>query len=188
MLYALSLLSRIIVDIVNVVATSSIQQQIDLVNLTKKVPTATFNPSQFPGAILKSQNPQSTSLVFSSGKIINTGTKSEEQARKATTQIFHLLKDIGYATDNADIQVQNIVASVNYGRQINLAECAKVLSKCMYEPEQFPAVFHRMSAPVATALVYRTGRLICTGPNTLEKILEAVMNLYHQLLQKDLFT
>lgn len=174
-------------DIVNVVSTSSIQKQIDLGTLAKSIPNTVFNRSQFPGAILKLQNPKSTALIFSSGKIICAGTKSEEQAKRVTLQILNMLKQIGYGTNGTEIRIENIVASVNYGRQIKLTECAKSLSRCMYEPEQFPAVFYRMTMPSATALVYKTGRIVCTGPNTLEKILQAVMQFYRFLIQKELF-
>lgn len=177
----LCVLRRIIIDIVNVVSTSTISGPIDLSYLTKNIPALTYRPSKFPGAILRIRDPQATALIFSSGRIVCTGTRSASQAVKATDAVLHMLRGMGCMTDKVETKIENIVASVNLGRRIDLVECSRALPKSMYEPEQFPAVFHRMRHPPATVLLYNTGKLICTGLDSVEKTAEATACLFRML-------
>lgn len=180
-------MQKIIVDFVNVVSTANIQKKIDLGSVAEKLPGAELNPSRFPGIIIKTKDPRATALIFSSGAIICTGTKSISQAYQTTGKIILMLKNAGYDTTQVRVKIENIVVSVNYGKQIDLERCARILPRCMYEPEQFPAVFYRMGTPAATMLLYNTGRLICTGLNTQEKIILAITNLNKSLTEKHLF-
>jgi transcription initiation factor TFIID TATA-box-binding protein len=181
-------LHRIVIDIVNVVSTSTISGPIDLSCLTENIPALTYRPSKFPGAILRIKDPQATVLIFASGKIVCTGTSSVSQATKATDRVLHMLRHVGCMVDGVQTKIENIVASVNLGRRIDLDECARVLPRSMYEPEQFPAVFHRMRHPPATVLLYNTGRLICTGLNSIENTAEATACLFRVLEGKNCFS
>ncbi|CDI05023.1 TATA-box-binding protein [Candidatus Nitrosotenuis uzonensis] len=180
-------MQKIVIDFVNVVATTCLRKQIDLENMATKLPNAELNTSKFPGIILKIKNPRATALIFSSGALICTGTQSVLQARQTTNKVIEMLSNAGYNGSAARIRIENIVVSVNYGRQINLDKCARVLPRCMYEPEQFPAVFYRMGNPIATTLIYKTGKLVCTGLNTEKKIILAITTMERQLLEKQLF-
>jgi transcription initiation factor TFIID TATA-box-binding protein len=181
-------LQRIIVDIVNVVSTSTISGPINLSSLTENISALTYRPSQFPGAILRIKDPHATILIFGSGKIVCTGTRSVSQAAKATDKILNMLRNVGCVVDEVQTKIENIVASVNLGRRIDLDECARVLPRSMYEPEQFPAVFHRMRHPPATILLYNTGRIICTGLDSIEKTAEATACLFRTLEGKNCFS
>jgi transcription initiation factor TFIID TATA-box-binding protein len=180
-------LHRIVIDIVNVVSTSTISGPLDLPCLTKNISALTYRPSQFPGAILRIKDPRATILIFGSGKIVCTGTSSVSQAVKATDEVLHMLRRVGCVVDEVQTNIENIVASVNLGRKIDLVECARVLPRSMYEPEQFPAVFHQMRDPPATILLYNTGRLICTGLDSIEKTAEATVCLFRALEGKNCF-
>jgi len=165
----------------------SIPETIDLPGVLCKMPAARYDPARFPGMMVNLQNPKSTVLLFGSGKIISTGTKSIAQTKMTLTAILEILQRLGYRTGKTRIRIENIVASVSYGRCIDLERCAQVLPKSMYEPEQFPAVFHRMGDPPATTLIYKTGRLICTGLNTQHKVFAAASKMNRLLAQHDLF-
>lgn len=180
-------MEKIIIDIVNVISTTSLDGQINLEKIIENVPETEFNPKQFPGVVLRLQNPKVTALIFSSGKIVCTGAKSIEHAKLATESVLLILKWIGFEASNPQTQIENIVASVNYGNQVDLLGFAKALPECMYEPEQFPAALYRMTDPPATILLYKTGRLICTGLNSEEQIFRAVTQLKQFLIQKGLF-
>ncbi|MEO2201598.1 MAG: TATA box-binding protein, partial [Nitrosopumilus sp.] len=62
-----------IIDIVNVVASASIDETLDLVKIQKKIPTIEYNPEQFPGAVFRLQNPKTATLLFRTGKMVCTG-------------------------------------------------------------------------------------------------------------------
>ncbi len=81
-----------IIEIVNVVASATIEQSLDLDDITKKFPSVEYDPEQFPGAIFRLQNPNTTTLLFSSGKMVYTGGKSKEMAVKAINMVVQKLK------------------------------------------------------------------------------------------------
>ncbi|EDO05894.1 TATA-box-binding protein domain protein [Babesia bovis T2Bo] len=64
--------------------------------------------------------------------------------------------------------VQNIVASVHLGNEIDLREIAISTRNAEYNPRKFNALILRMQNPRCTGLVFRTGRLIVTGCKTVE--------------------
>lgn len=73
-----TLKQRISYKIVNLVATSSLNKQIDLFNAAVTLDNIEYEPEQFPGAIVRLFNPKLTILLFKNGKLICAGAKSEE--------------------------------------------------------------------------------------------------------------
>ncbi|HWP52442.1 MAG TPA: TATA box-binding protein, partial [Candidatus Binatia bacterium] len=72
-----------IVDIVNVVTCAKFEKTIDLQKIIDRVPQTEYNPSKFPGLVLRLVFPKASVLIFESGKIVCTGTKSKEQSIRA---------------------------------------------------------------------------------------------------------
>ncbi|MFB5614734.1 MAG: TATA-box-binding protein, partial [Candidatus Nitrosomaritimum yanchengensis] len=124
---------------------------------------------------------------FTSGKMVCTGSKSEEMAVKAVNTVVQKLRKGGIKIKkNAEVTVQNIVSSINLGGKVHLEKAARTLPRSMYEPEQFPGLIHRMLDPKTVILVFSSGKLVCTGGKT-EKDVYRSVNLLHSLLEeKDL--
>lgn len=96
----------------NIVATTSLGKQVSLTKLARSQSNTEFNPEQFPGLVLRIAKPKSAVLVFSSGNLVCTGTKSVAQVKEVITEVIKQLKRIGvYVTQKPKIEVQNIVAS-----------------------------------------------------------------------------
>ncbi|MCA2004107.1 MAG: TATA-box-binding protein [Candidatus Nitrosotenuis sp.] len=178
-----------IIDIVNVVTCAKFEKTIDLQKIIDKVPQTEYNPSKFPGLILRLVFPKASVLIFESGKIVCTGTKSKEQSIRAIRSVASRLAGHGIdmGEKEPEIKVQNMVASVNLKGTIDLEKCAKILPKSMYEPEQFPALIYRMSDS-STMLVFGSGKLVCTGNKTEEEIFRAVASLHCTLEEKALIS
>ena len=176
-----------IIDIVNVVASATIDQKLDLNDITKKFPDVEYHPEQFPGAVFRLKTPKTATLLFTSGKMVCTGSKSEEMAVKAVNTVVQKLRKGGIKIKkNAVVTVQNIVSSINLGGKVHLEKAARTLPRSMYEPEQFPGLIHRMLDPKTVILVFSSGKLVCTGGKT-EKDVYRSVNLLHSLLEeKDL--
>ncbi len=88
--------------------------------------------------------------------------------------------------NEAEITIQNIVASANLGGKIHLEEAARQLPKSMYEPEQFPGLIHRMPDPKTVILLFASGKLVCTGAKKEAEVYRAVNNLHVMLEEKKL--
>ena len=82
-----------IVDIVNVVASASVDQKIDLIAITKEFPDVEYHPEQFPGLVFRLKSPKTATLIFSSGKMVCTGTKKEGEVYRAVHNLHTLLEE-----------------------------------------------------------------------------------------------
>ncbi|MCK4702191.1 TATA box-binding protein, partial [Candidatus Bathyarchaeota archaeon] len=102
------------ISIVNVVATTSLDQKIDLLAIRKVFRNVEYRPKRFPGLVFRLKRPKTATLIFSTGKMVCTGAKSEKLARSAVRKVVRELKkqDI-IILKNPEIVVQNIVASAN---------------------------------------------------------------------------
>lgn len=176
-----------IVSVENVVASATVDQKIDLNEITKKFPDTEWNPDQFPGLVFRIKNPKTATLIFSSGKMVCTGGKSEEMAVKAVRSVVQQLRKGGIKIKNEPVvTVQNIVASINLGGKIHLEQAARTLPRSMYEPEQFPGLIHRMLDPKTVILLFASGKLVCTGAKKESDVYRSVHNLHSSLEEKNL--
>jgi transcription initiation factor TFIID TATA-box-binding protein len=176
-----------IVSIENVVASATVEQKIDLTDVTKKFPDTEWNPDQFPGLVFRIKNPKTATLIFSSGKMVCTGGKSEDMAVKAVRSVVQQLRKGGIKIKNeAIVTVQNIVASANLCGKIHLEQAARTLPRSMYEPEQFPGLIHRMLDPKTVILLFASGKLVCTGAKKEADVYRSVHNLHTLLEEKGL--
>jgi len=179
--------TRPIISIENVVASATINQKLDLKDITKKFPDVEWNPKLFPGAVFRLKNPKTATLLFSTGKMVCTGSKSEEFARKAVKTVVQKLRKGGIKIKkDAIVTIQNIVASINLGGKISLEQAARTLPRSMYEPEQFPGLIHRMLDPKTVILIFSTGKLVCTGGKTEKDVFRSVNNIHNMLEEKNL--
>lgn len=125
-----------IVAIVNVVASASVDQKMDLNEITSKFPNVEYHPDQFPGLVFRLRTPKTATLIFTSGKMVCIGSKSEEIARKAIKIVVQELRKGGIKIKKeADVTIQNIVSSINLGGKVHLEKAARTLPRSMYEPE-----------------------------------------------------
>ena len=177
------------INIENVVATATLNQNIDLNSIVRIFPGVEYRPEQFPGLVYRLRKPKTTTLIFSSGKMVCTGAKSERQARKAVTKVVDELKRNGIVIlRKPEIQIQNIVASAGLGGHIDLEKSTYSLRRTMYEPEQFPGLIYRMDDPKVVILIFSTGKLVCTGAKKEAEVHRAVAKLQETLEEKELIT
>jgi transcription initiation factor TFIID TATA-box-binding protein len=79
-------------EIVNLVATSSLNTEIDLFNIAINLDNIEYEPEQFPGAIVRIYDPKLTMLLFKNGKLICAGAKNEEDIVKGLKKLKKKLK------------------------------------------------------------------------------------------------
>jgi transcription initiation factor TFIID TATA-box-binding protein len=159
----------------------------DLNEITGIFPDVEYPPDQFPGAVFRLKTPKTATLLFSTGKMVCTGSKSEEMARKAVkTVVQKLRKEKIRIKKDAVVTVQNIVSSINLGGKVHLERAARTLPRSMYEPEQFPGLIHRMLDPKTVILIFASGKLVCTGAKTESDVYRSVHNLHALLEEKEL--
>jgi len=84
-----------IISIENVVASASINQEVDLNEIVSKFPDVEYHPEQFPGLVFRLKSPKTATLIFRSGKMVCTGAKSEDQSKKAVRTVVIRLRKGG---------------------------------------------------------------------------------------------
>jgi transcription initiation factor TFIID TATA-box-binding protein len=162
----------------NIVATTSLGKEVPLTKLAKTVQNTEYNPEQFPGLVLRVKQPKSAVLVFSSGNLVCTGTKSIAQVKEVIESVIKTLRKINVrVTDKPKITVQNIVASGTINIPLNLNFLALELQNTEYEPEQFPGLVYKLVEPNATFLLFSNGKLVCTGTKNNQQLDDSMEQL-----------
>ena len=83
-----------VITVQNIVASGSIGMDLNLNILGLKLPQTEYEPEQFPGLVHKLKGTNATFLLFSNGKIVCTGTKTENEVNQATDKLIENLKKI----------------------------------------------------------------------------------------------
>lgn len=162
----------------NIVATASLEKDVSLTALARADPNTEYNPDTFPGLVLRIKKPKSAVLVFSSGNLVCTGTKSVSQVREVIQQVIKQLRKIKVnVTIKPRITVQNIVASGAIGLELNLNTLSLELENTEYEPEQFPGLVYKLTNPTATFLLFSNGKLVCTGTKNKAQLDDSIIQL-----------
>jgi len=175
------------IKVVNVVASASLDQKIDLLAILKVFRNVEYRPKQFPGLVFRLKRPKTATLIFGSGKMVCTGAKSEKMARRAVNKVVRELKNNGIIIlGKPTIVIQNMVASANLHGSIDLETAADILDNVMYEPEQFPGLIYRMKDPKTVLLLFASGKLVCTGAKSEEMVYESIVKIYGVLDDYDL--
>jgi transcription initiation factor TFIID TATA-box-binding protein len=170
------------IKIENVVAFSVLGIDISLDKLVGRIENAEYEPEQFPGLVYRTKNPRAAALIFSSGKIVCTGAKSIEEAKRATGQVVDVLRKTGIKVPKEySTVIENIVASSKINAVLALEELAFALENAEYEPEQFPGLVYRISEPRVTFLLFSSGKIICTGACSIDDVKRALARLKEKL-------
>ncbi|MFP4112491.1 MAG: TATA-box-binding protein [Candidatus Woesearchaeota archaeon] len=80
-----------------------------------------------------------------------------------------------------NIEVVNIVVSTSLEHDIPLEKMAATLSNTEYNPEQFPGLVIRIKDPKTSALIFSSGKVVCTGARSLDKVEESIKKIIESL-------
>ncbi len=166
-------------EIQNVVATVDLGCRLDLKFLSTQAWNTEYNQKRFHALIMRIRNPRTTAPVFSSGKMVITGAKSEDLARLAARRHARAIQKCGFQTKFLNFKVQNFVGSVSCGFYVRLKGIANTCwQSAKHEPELFPGLVYTMVSPRVKCLVFSTGKVVITGAKSEEDVYEAFWNQY----------
>jgi transcription initiation factor TFIID TATA-box-binding protein len=173
------------IDIVNVVASTKLAEAFDLPKIETDLEGAVYNKKKFPGLVYRVKTPKAAFLIFTSGKIVCTGSKNIEDVRTVIITLAKRLKSIGFEMIDTEpeIHIQNIVASADLKSDLNLNAVALGLGleNIEYEPEQFPGLVYRIKVPKVVVLIFSSGKLVITGGKSPEECEEGAQIVRRQL-------
>jgi transcription initiation factor TFIID TATA-box-binding protein len=157
------------VEIENIVATTRIDQELDVAQLGADLPDGTYNAEQFPGVICRLPMTSATMLLYRTGTITSTGANSVQDVKHGYDELFTQLRDLGITvTEEPSISIENLVSSADFETPLNLNALAIGLGveEIEYEPEQFPGLVYRLDEIPLVVLLFNSGKLIITGAKT----------------------
>lgn len=133
---------------------------------------------------MRIREPRTTALIFSSGKMVCTGAKSEDLSRLAARKYARVIQKLGFQVKFVDFKIQNMVASVDVQFPIRLEGLVLTHPQfCHYEPELFPGLIFRMVKPKIVLLIFVSGKVVLTGAKQKDDIDLAFKNIYPILKQ-----
>src|SRR3989338_2722424 len=89
-------------------------------------------------------------------------------------------------TKNKEIRVVNIVVSTSLEHDVPLEKMASTLPNTEYNPEQFPGLVLRIKDPKTTALVFSSGKVVCTGEKTMDEVSKSIGRIIKTLEKIDI--
>ncbi|XP_022747021.1 TATA-box-binding protein 1-like [Durio zibethinus] len=167
----------------NVVSTVNFGCTLDLKAIVRHARNTEYNPKRFAAAMMRIREPKTTALIFSSGKIVCTGAKTEKQSLTAARKYARIIQKLGFDITFNDFKIQNIVASCDVGCPLSLVRMSTFHGEfSVYEPELFPGLIYRMKKPKVAILVFPSGKIVIAGAQKTEEIFEAFKNIYPVLM------
>lgn len=151
-------------EIQNVVSTVNLMCTLDLKELSRKAINIEYNCHKWaPAAIMRLKKPRTTALVFSSGKMVCAGAKSENESKIAARRFARIILKAGFGVSFKDFKIANIVGSCDVNFKIYIEKLyMQNRNVCSYDPTLFPGLTYRCDDSGANILVFSSGKIILT--------------------------
>ena len=174
----------------NIVATSQIVcslPTLDLNRIHSMLPFSFYDQHKFAAITVRLHEPDCTTLLFSSGKLVVTGCRSWYECVYASLFITGLLGECipGHTFRLQTCDVQNMVAHVEipvHGGCLDLhAMYAQMALNCTYQRKMFPGLIYRPESSPVVLLCFFSGKIVITGGRTMEDVFTGWARLWPTL-------
>lgn len=95
-MFAFYFVSYFVLYFRNIVSTVNLNCKLDLKKIALHARNAEYNPKRFAAVIMRIREPRTTALIFSSGKMVCTGAKSEGDSRLAARKYARIIQKLGF--------------------------------------------------------------------------------------------
>jgi len=85
------------------VSTVNLGCRLELKTIALHARNAEFNPKRFAAVIMRIREPRTTALIFSSGKMVCTGAKSEEDSRLAARKYARIIQKLNFPVSLVEV-------------------------------------------------------------------------------------
>jgi len=79
------------------------------------------------------------------------------------------------------IKIENVVATTSLSKELDLPSLSKTLEGARYDKERFPGIVYRIKEPKTAMLLFRSGKVVCTGAKSLEDVRAAIDHLIKKI-------
>ena len=171
----------------NIVATSQITSDIkvlDLNHIHRILPFSFYDKHRFAAITVRLYQPECTTLLFSSGKLVVTGCRSWYECVYASLFVARLLNDAipGHEFRLCACDIQNMVAHVELPIGKGYLDIQGMYSKlalnCTYQRKMFPGLIYRPESSPVVLLCFISGKIVITGGKTMEDVFAGWSHLW----------
>ena len=158
----------------NIVATSQIVSSLPTLDLNRvhaMLPFSFYDQNKFAAITVRLHEPDCTTLLFSSGKLVVTGCRTWYECVYASLFIADLLREClpGHAFTLATCDVQNMVAHVEipvgeHGCLDLHGMYEHMALNCTYQRKMFPGLIFRPESSPVVLLCFFSGRVLRLEP------------------------
>eukprot|EP00382_Lankesteria_abbotti_P002862 CAMPEP_0113846348 /NCGR_PEP_ID=MMETSP0372-20130328/1259_1 /TAXON_ID=340204 /ORGANISM="Lankesteria abbotti" /LENGTH=262 /DNA_ID=CAMNT_0000815485 /DNA_START=52 /DNA_END=840 /DNA_ORIENTATION=- /assembly_acc=CAM_ASM_000359 len=161
----------------NIIASVNLMVELDLRKIAISARNAEYNPRKVNAAVVRVREPKCTGLVFRNGKMMITGAKAPEDAKRGGKKVAKLCQKAGHpGVRFHGFHVENLIATATCNFPVRLEGLANVHQEfCSYETELFPGLIYRLSLDncKAVLLIFSSGKVIITGCKSTQQVEEA---------------
>jgi len=164
----------------NIVSTTKIVSSVMPINLNYVnlvLPNSFYDKRKFAAITIRIDNPTCTVLLFSSGKLVLTGSQSWYKCLHASLEVVKMLRSHMKGVDFyvEDIVVQNIVGNavigMKEGQTLNLDRMYnEQCSKCTFQKSLFPGLIFRPDNSPVVLLCFESGKIVITGGKCVDDV------------------
>ncbi|KTG08745.1 TATA-box-binding protein [Haloferax profundi] len=79
------------------------------------------------------------------------------------------------------LEIQNVVASSAVGQELDLASLSMDVTGAEFNPDNFPGLVYRTQEPRAANLIFRSGKIVCTGASSVNEVNQALNKVFEEL-------
>ncbi len=172
------------ITVENIIAFVKVADELDIHKIAEKVPGFMYDPTEFLGLTLKLDSPNVAILLLPNGKVICTGAKKIEDIEYSIKEVVKKIKIIGAKIKSKmDIEIQNIIATTDLKKELNLDSISKglMLENSGYEHDQIPGLVYKMDDIGAILLIFSSGKIVCTGVKNLEDASKAIERIKEKI-------
>jgi len=85
-----------------------------------------------------------------------------------------------------EVKIENIVATTLIANELDIEKVRKYLKGGEFSPERFPGLIYHTLKPKSAVLLFRSGKLVCTGTKNIDDV-KTVINGIVRTLKKHKF-
>ena len=171
----------------NIVATSQILFSLPVLDLHKihdLLPFSFYDQTKFAAITVRLHEPDCTTLLFSSGKLVVTGCRSWYECVYSSLFIANLLSECipGHSFVLKTCDVQNLVAHVELpvgNGCLNLhGMYSQMALNCTYQRKMFPGLIFRPESSPVVLLCFFSGKVVITGGKNMDDVFSGWSRLW----------
>ena len=179
----------------NIITSANLGNNLNLKDIALKIKDAEYNSNKSSTITIKTKGKKISLSIFSNGKMICSGAKSEKESKIACEKFSKILRKLNINVEIKNFKIQNIIASYNTKFKISLSTLYNNLNfmntkkdeinknYCKYNKENFPGLIYFINESKISIVVFESGRIIISGPKKRKELNDILKNIYPFLVE-----